>query len=152
VARNHVAAKPGTKSVCHYLRDLNYRVGIVGKTHASPKAVFPFDRVGGRDLAGDQVRKYMTAESDKPFCLFCCSNNAHPPWRSGDASKIDSDKVKLPPVIHDSPPTRKTFIGYLAEVVELDRWMKTRNDPGAAMDVPIRPKSKRRPAKRKPRQ
>jgi N-sulfoglucosamine sulfohydrolase len=121
VARNHTVAKTGTKSVCHYLGDLNYRVGIAGKTHASPKTVFPFERVGGRDLAGDSVGKYMTKDPAQPFCLFCCSGNAHPPWRSGDASKIDSDKVKLPPVIHDNPPTRKTFIGYLAEVVELDR-------------------------------
>ncbi|MDP6633952.1 MAG: sulfatase [Phycisphaerae bacterium] len=121
VARNHVGANVGTKSICHYLRDLRYRVGIVGKTHASPRTVFPFDRVGGRDLAGDSVRQYITKDPKQPFCLFCCSNNAHPPWRSGDASKIDSDKVKLPPVIHDNPPTRKTFIGYLAEVVELDR-------------------------------
>ena len=119
VARNHTVAKTGTKSVCHYLRDLNYRVGIVGKTHASPKTVFPFDRVGG-GLAGDAAKKYMIKDSSQPFCMFYCSNNAHPPWRSGDVSKIDSAKVKLPPVIHDNPPTRKTFIGYLAEVVALD--------------------------------
>ena len=121
VARNHTGAKAGTKSVCHYLRDLNYRVGIAGKIHASPQTVFPFDRAGGRDLAGDGVRQYISKNPRQPFCLFCCSNNAHPPWRSGDASKIDSAAVKLPPVIHDNPPTRKTFIGYLAEVVELDR-------------------------------
>jgi len=136
VARNHTGAKTGTKSVCHHLRDLKYRVGIVGKTHASPRTVFPFDRVGGRDLAGDRVRQYMTKDPKQPFCLFCCSNNAHPPWRSGDVSKIDSDKVKLPPVIHDNPPTRKTFIGYLAEVVELDkevaRILKLLKDTGQA--------------------
>jgi len=121
VARNHVGAKAGTKSVCHHLRNLDYRVGIAGKVHASPKTVFPFDRASGRDLAGDSVRQYISKDPNQPFCLFCCSHNAHPPWRSGDASKIDSAAVKLPPVIHDNPPTRKTFIAYLAEVVELDR-------------------------------
>ena len=120
VARNHVGAKPGTKSICHHLGGMGYRVGIAGKTHASPRSVFPFERAS-RAVVGDQVREYITKDPKQPFCLFCCSNNAHPPWRSGDASKIDSDKVKLPPVIHDNPPTRKTFIGYLAEVVELDR-------------------------------
>ena len=120
VARNHTRAKAGTKSVCHYLRDLDYRVGLVGKSHASPRDVFPFEKVSG-PLAGSGAGKFMTRDPKQPFCLFCCSQNAHPPWRSGDASKIDRDAVKLPPVIHDNPPTRKTFVGYLAEVAELDR-------------------------------
>jgi len=136
VARNHVGAKDGTKSICHHLVSLKYRVGIAGKTHASPKSVFPFERVGGRGPDSEAVGQYMTKDPDQPFCLFCCSSNAHPPWRSGDVSKIDSDKVKLPPVIHDNPPTRKTFIGYLAEVVELDnevgRILKMLKDTGQA--------------------
>jgi len=119
VARNHTQAKEGTKSVCHYLGDLGYRVGIAGKTHASPRTVFPFKGVSG-SLAGQQVRQFITQDPKQPFCLFCCSKNAHPPWRSGDVSKIDAGAVKLPPVIHDNPPTRKTFVGYLAEVVALD--------------------------------
>ncbi|MBL7134002.1 MAG: sulfatase [Phycisphaerae bacterium] len=119
VARNHAAAREGLKSVCHYLGDLGYRVGIAGKTHVKPRTVFPFKGVGG-PLAGQQVRQFITQGPEQPFCLFCCSQNAHPPWRSGDASKIDAGAVKLPPVIHDNPPTRKTFVGYLAEVVALD--------------------------------
>jgi len=57
----------------------------------------------------------------QPFCLFLCSHNAHPPWRSGDASQFDPATITLPPVIHDNPPSRKTFAGYLAEVAELDK-------------------------------
>ena len=120
VAWNHSSAKPGTKSICHYLGDLNYRVGLTGKKHASPASVFPFENVKGFPV-GPGVRGFMTQDATQPFCLFVCSHNAHPPWRSGDVSKLDPDTITLPPVIHDNPPSRKTYAGYLAEVVALDK-------------------------------
>ncbi len=119
VAWNHTIAKPGTKSVCHHLRELGYRVGLAGKKHASPVGVFPFDNV--RDFpAGAGVRDYLTKDPNEPFCLFLCSHNAHPPWRSGDVSKLDRDAVELPPVLHDNPVTRDTYTRYLAEIAALD--------------------------------
>jgi len=121
IAHNHTPAREGTKSVCHYLRDLNYRVGIAGKTHVKPKEVFPFDVISGNGLAGDKVAEYMTRDPKQPFCLFLCSNNGHPPYRSGDVSKIDRDAIVMPPLIHDNPPTRDTYARYLAEVADLDR-------------------------------
>lgn len=120
VAWNHSAAKPKTTSVCHYLRDLNYRVGLVGKKHASPADVFNFENVKGQ-LAGTGAADFISRDKKQPFCLFACSHNAHPPWRSGDESKIDRDGMTLPPVIHDNPVTRKTFAAYIAEVETLDR-------------------------------
>jgi len=119
VAWNHSRAKPGTKSICHYLHELNYRVGLAGKQHASPASVFPFEKVKA-PLAGPGVRAFITRDVTAPFCLFVCSHNAHPPWRSGDPSSVDPDAMTLPPVIHDNPITRKTFAAYLAEIVALD--------------------------------
>lgn len=117
VAWNHSWAKPGTQSVCHYLREQGYRVGLSGKKHASPAETFPFDNL--RDFpAGPAIRDYMT--QTQPFCLFICSHNAHPPWRSGDTSKLDAEAIQLPPVIHDNPPTRDTYTRYLAEIEALD--------------------------------
>ena len=55
VAWNHSIARAGTKSVCHYLRELGYRVGLVGKKHASPADVFPFDNVKGPNPSGGLV-------------------------------------------------------------------------------------------------
>lgn len=118
VAWNHSMARPGTKSICHYLGELGYRVGVAGKKHVRPADVFPFDTV--KDFpAGGGVREYITDDTG-PFCLFLCSNHAHPPWRSGDRSKIDEQGMTLPPVLHDNPVTRKTFAGYLAEIAALD--------------------------------
>ena len=120
VAWNHSIAKPSTKSICHYLRDLNYRVGLVGKKHASPSSVFNFENIKA-PLAGPDAARFITRDTKEPFCLFACSHNAHPAWRSGDVSKIDVEGMSLPPVIHDNPITRKTFGAYLAEVEELDK-------------------------------
>ncbi len=119
VAWNHSIAKLGTKSICHYLRERNYRVGLAGKKHVSPASVFPFDQVRGFP-AGPGVRDFITRDRKQPFCLFACSSNAHPPWRSGDPSRVDRETMTLPPVIHDNPITRKTFAAYLTEVAALD--------------------------------
>lgn len=120
VAYNHSIARPGTRSVVHHLRDLGYRVGLVGKKHASPADTFAFDTIKG-PLAGDGVRDYIARGGDQPFCLFVCSHNAHPAWRSGDAEAVAARGVKMPPVLHDNPDTRRTYTAYLAEVELLDK-------------------------------
>ena len=120
VAWNHSVAKPGTKSIYHHLSELGYRVGLAGKKHAKPESVFPFENVKNFP-AGTGVRNFMTKDPKQPFCLFICSHNAHPPWRDGDASQFDQNTITLPPVIHNNPPSLKTFVGYLAEVEALDQ-------------------------------
>jgi len=120
VAWNHSSAKPGTKSVCHYLKEQGYRVGLSGKKHASPASTFPFENVKGFPAAAG-VRNFITKDKNQPFCLFLCSHNAHAPWTTGDASRFDQDKIMLAPVQHDNPATREVMSRYLAEVVDLDR-------------------------------
>ena len=120
VAWNHSRAKAGTKSVCHHLGGLGYRVGLSGKKHASPAEVFPFTSL--KDFpAGEGVRSFITKDSTQPFCLFLCSHNPHAPWTTGDASQFDPKKITLAPVQHDNPRTREATTRYLAEVSDLDR-------------------------------
>lgn len=120
VAWNHSKARPGTKSVCHHLGGLGYRVGLSGKKHASPPSVFPFEDVKGFP-AGTGVREFMTKNEKQPFCLFLCSHSPHAPWTAGDSSKFDADKIELAPVQHDNAPTREAMTRYYAEVGDLDR-------------------------------
>jgi len=63
----------------------------------------------------------MTRDPQQPFCLFLCSNNAHPPCRNRDVSKVDQAALLLPPVLHDNPLTRDRCARYLAEVADPDR-------------------------------
>ncbi len=120
VAWNHSLAKPGTKSVCHYLQSQGYRVGLSGKKHASPESTFPFEVLKGFP-AGEGVREFMTRDPDQPYCLFLCSNNAHAAWTTGDPSRFDPDRITLNPLQHDTPAIREVMTRYLAEVEDFDR-------------------------------
>ncbi|MDA0766889.1 MAG: sulfatase [Verrucomicrobia bacterium] len=120
VTWNHSSARPGTKSVCHYLGDAGYRVALSGKKHANPASVFPFENL--KDFpAGKDIRRFMTRDPKQPFCLFLCSHNSHAPWTTGDASHFDAEKIALNPTQHDNPETRDAMTRYLAEVEDLDR-------------------------------
>ena len=66
VSWNHSSAKPGTKSVCHYLTEQGYRVGLSGKKHASPETTFSFENVKGFP-AGEGVHGFMTEDKDQQF-------------------------------------------------------------------------------------
>ncbi len=120
VAWNHSSAKPGTKSVCHYLEAQGYRVGLSGKKHASPESTFPFEVLKGFP-AGEGVREFMTRDEDQPYCLFLCSNNAHAAWTTGDPSRFDADTITLNPLQYDTPALREVMTRYLAEVEDFDR-------------------------------
>ncbi len=138
VTKNHGAAKSGTRSVCHHLGDLGYRVGICGKRHIRPGSVYPFTSVK-EFPAGGSVREFMTADPSQPFCLFLCSSNPHAPWDKGDASQFDRKTLKLAPIQHDNAPTRDATARYLAEVSDLDREvgviLKALGDVGHAEDT-----------------
>jgi len=120
---NHTFAKPGTKSVVHYLSDLGYRVALSGKTHIAPKEVFPFEYSGVKNNPDFEAIDALMSESvssGTPFCLFATSNEPHSPWNKGDASIYPPEKVILPPYIVDTPQMRETFSRYLAEITYYD--------------------------------
>lgn len=119
---NHTFAKAGTKSIVHYLKPLGYRVALSGKTHISPKEVFPFEYHGGKNPDMEKVEQLFSecSGSETPFCLFACSNEPHSPWNKGDASQYPPEKVKLPPYFADTPVVRDEFSRYLAEITYYD--------------------------------
>lgn len=120
VAWNHSSAKPGTKSVVHYLQEQGYRVGLSGKKHASPESTFPFEVLKGFP-AGKGVREFMTRDAAQPYCLFLCSNNAHAAWTTGNPSRFDPDRITLNPLQYDTSALREVMTRYLAEVEDFDR-------------------------------
>ena len=127
---NHSAAKPSTKSICHYLGDLGYRVGIAGKVHVTPRQCFPFEMVDGfergcvsqtarADCTG--IEQFMGREGDQPFCMVVALVVPHVVWTVGDPSHFDRKKLQLPPHLVDTPVTRDDFAKYLAEIEVLDQ-------------------------------
>lgn len=120
---NHTFASDDVKSIVHYLQPLGYRVALSGKTHISPKSVFPFEyssKNKNPDIDAINALMSESAESKTPFCVFACSNEPHSPWDKGDASRYPPAKVKLPPYIIDTPEVRSDFSNYLAEITYYD--------------------------------
>ena len=120
---NHTVAYDWVKSIATYLNDAGYTTHLSGKTHISPKSVFPFE-YSGKDNNPDpavfaQVLK-SGAETGKPFLFIATSNEPHTPWNKGDPSQYPPVSLKLPPVLVDSPDTREGFSKYLAEITYFD--------------------------------
>ena len=119
---NHTFAKPGTRSVVHYLKPHGYQVALSGKKHIAPRAVFPFEYSGKNNPDFQAIDTLMATSKSggTPFCLFACSNEPHSPWNKGDRSRYDPAKVKLPSYFVDTPETRKQMVAYLAEITYFD--------------------------------
>jgi N-sulfoglucosamine sulfohydrolase len=129
-AWNHSASRPGMTSMPQHLSKLGYRVGLAGKVHVKPKAVFPFETVSGfdpncvrnptrnHDLKG--VEAFMNDDHGQPFCLVVALVEPHVPWVMGDAGKYPPEKIQLPPNIADTQRTREDFGRYLAEISYMD--------------------------------
>jgi len=142
---NHSAAHPGTKSICHYLGDRGYRVGIAGKVHVTPRASFPFEMVEGYERGCvaptakaevDGIREFMGRDARQPFCLVVALVVPHVVWTVGDPSHFDLKKLRLPAHLADTPQTREDFARYLAEIEVLDQQvgdiLQTLNHTGQA--------------------
>ncbi|MBN1457294.1 MAG: sulfatase [Sedimentisphaerales bacterium] len=127
---NHCSTLPETKSVCHYLSDLGYRVGLTGKLHVTPRRCFPFDKVEGfetncvaptADYDCSGIQRYMETDKIQPFCLVVGLVVPHVLWTVGDSSHFNLKELKLPPNFVDTPETRRDFAAYLAEIEVLDK-------------------------------
>ena len=130
---NHAIVKPGVKSLPHYLKPLGYRVGLVGKRHYGPPESFPFEYPNPADnpkrnpgengeatLDYDAAEGFMGRNKAQPYCLVVAAHEPHSPWNKGGASVYEPDKLKLPPYVVDTPPTRRALARYYGEVTYLD--------------------------------
>ncbi|MBW8041856.1 MAG: sulfatase [Planctomycetes bacterium] len=111
---NHSNIKPGIKTLPYYLKSLGYRVGLAGKVHVKPKDRFPFEYMG---LKPQQIEKFITLESDKPFCLIVASHEPHGPHKKG---RYKPDQILVPPNKIDTPQTRQQLANYYADIDLLD--------------------------------
>lgn len=127
---NHAPARPGTRSITHYLGELGYRVGLAGKVHATPRSVYDFEMVDGFErncvaLTADHdcrgIRQFMARDAQQPFCLVVALVVPHMPWTVGDPRHFDPAKLVLPKYLVDTPETRQAYAKYLAEYEVMDQ-------------------------------
>lgn len=129
-AWNHSGSRLDTKTLPHFMGDLGYRVGLAGKVHVTPKAVFPFERLEGFDIScvrsptqeheTNSIEQFMKRDDEEPFCLVVALVEPHVPWVMGDRSQYPDDEIKLPPYMVDTPTTRDAYARYLAEITYMD--------------------------------
>ena len=124
---NHCSSLPQTKSMCHYLGDLGYRVGLAGKRMRSQRC-FPFDKVEGfedncvattADYNFDRIRRYAEADNSQPFCLVVGLVVPHVPWTVGDSGHFVLKRSASQPISW----TRRRLGGTLQPI-----WRKLRCD------------------------
>lgn len=111
---NHSRVKRGTRSMVHHLRDLGYRVGLLGKKHFGPPDSFPFEL-----LTQVSAETFVTRDAQQPFCLVVTSNSPHLPWTEGPAD-YEPSSLKLPEWLVDTPETRTAYAAYFSEITAFD--------------------------------
>lgn len=113
---NHSEVRAGVKSIVHHLSGLGYTVSLEGKRHFGPQASFPFEK---------RTLRQALENDGKPFCHIIASDDPHKPWRNGDPSAFNPDKISVPPNLIDTPATRRQLCKYYAEITNLDRTLGT---------------------------
>ena len=111
---NHSRIKTGIKTLPYYLKSLGYRVGLAGKVHVKPKDQFSFEYMG---LKPEQIEKFMTLESGKPFCLIVASHEPHGPHKKGG---YEPGQIPVPKNKVDTPQTRQQLANYYTDIDLLD--------------------------------
>ncbi|UCD30322.1 MAG: sulfatase [Planctomycetota bacterium] len=113
---NHSKTRAGIKSMPHYLKPLDYRVGLAGKTHIKPREAYPFEY-----MKRDKIEEFIAENTNEHFCLIFATNDPHTPFKQPEPGKgHDHAKIKLPPYLVDTLLTRILFDNYYTSVEALD--------------------------------
>ena len=123
---NHSRVYDGVKSLPHYLKDLGYRVGLIGKRHFGPAQSYPFEFLANKlhlkpgEVNTQAIAEFVNREPKQPYCLIVTSNEPHGPWNHGDQNAYPAEKLTVPPYLVDCPETRAELTKYYAEITYLD--------------------------------
>ncbi len=123
---NHSRVYEGTKSIAHYLKNLGYRVGLLGKKHFNPPESYPFEFFGDvqkehKYIDTQSISEFVNRDTSQPYCLIVCSDESHKPWNQGDPEQYNHNMLNVPPHLVDCPETREEMTKYYAEISFLDK-------------------------------
>lgn len=120
--KNHSAVYKDTKTVCHYLKDLDYDVILCGKSHVSPASAFPWTQeMHSDEPAGDptmytkpatpldQLEDYFVEnqkDKQRPFCVMATSYYPH--GEHPQNTTFSADSIAIMPYQDDTRRTRES--------------------------------------------
>jgi len=132
--RNHSAVYQRTRSVCHYLQNLNYDVILCGKSHVQPDSSFPWtiamhtDKPAGPphkytrpDLPTGQLEDYFakgTKDNKRPFCVM--ANSYYPHGEHPAQTEFKEDSVPITRFLPDNEKSRKTEASFAQAIKNSD--------------------------------
>jgi len=105
-ATQHYALYPGIKVLPNYLKNTDYRIGIIGKVHVNPAERFDFDfeALPGSNFQKESLRDYAAQakkfvnQSENPYFLMVNFPDAHLPFQNEveglPTHKVDRNKIK----------------------------------------------------------
>jgi uncharacterized sulfatase len=122
---NHSRPRADAKKWPAYFRELGYEVAAIGKVaHYAQVTEYGFDhashfRYHEDDCIEAAVKWLEGRKPGKPLCLLVGTNWPHVPWPK--ETKLEPDKLTLPPTFVDTKETRQARARYLAAVANADR-------------------------------
>lgn len=134
--RNHTACRGDLTALPTRMRRLGYRTALAGKKHASPDALFDFEKAGGfTPRRPEQPRKYrsegldveaaerfmeksLEERPDEPLFIVLGDPSPHVTWEK--RRRFDPERLTLPPYFVDTPMTRRALANYYQDIETLD--------------------------------
>jgi len=112
---NHGSIDQTVKTLPSYLKELGYKVALVGKQHIKPKENFPYDFVEFGELTS-----YLE-KTTQPVCVLYASNEPHGPHAESTQSL---EEIRLPAKWIGTKSTKEKLTGYYADIAALDKEFK----------------------------
>jgi uncharacterized sulfatase len=132
--KNHTQVYPSTKTICHFMNDLDYDVILCGKSHVSPKESFPWtlemesvEPAGDKStytrpaLPTDKLDLYLASvksDGSRPFCIMATSYYPH--GESPEGTTFTPDGIVLTPSQSDTPEVRHAESRYYQAIKNSD--------------------------------
>jgi N-sulfoglucosamine sulfohydrolase len=126
------------------LADAGYRTALIGKLHVEPAAAYKFGetiKANSRNAVqmAEACRKFISAESERPFFLYFCPTDPHRSLGAGKVGEVDPfgnvpqghpgvkeepyspAEVSVPPYLPDTPACRAELAQYYQSASRIDQ-------------------------------
>jgi uncharacterized sulfatase len=122
---NHYSVRSGVKTIANYLRELDYKVILAGKSHVNPSSQFPWSehmnpvREPGLPrpvIPLAKMDRFMANSGDQPFCIMVASEYPHGPYIKD--TPFTKNDIQMPPYLPSTEWNLKRATQYYASIAQ----------------------------------